>query len=143
LLQSIQPFGIPAGPGLLLFAATIIFFAGSRRLRKLWIAQNERRGSFNETIRLTQDEHGLRFCTDEAEHYLKWKGISQLLLERDGIAVSHGNVFFLVPDTAFGDAAERLAFIRDIYARMGKEAQAISLRHIGPLLEGSPTVAGS
>ena len=138
LHQSMQPFGIANGPELLFLATAAIFFASSLWLRKLRIAQLKRRTSFNEAIRLTQDEHGLRFCTDEVEHYLKWKGISQLILERDGIAISHSSLFFLVPDTAFNDTAERLAFIRDIYARMGKEAQAISLKHVGSLLEGSP-----
>jgi hypothetical protein len=135
LRQSFKPFGIAAGPELLFLATAIMFFTGSRWLRKLRIIQLKRRASFEAAIRLTQDEHGLRFSTDEIEHYLKWKGISQVLLEGDGIAVSHGNLFFLIPDTAFADAAERLAFIRDIYPRLGTQAQAVSFKHIGPLLE--------
>lgn len=135
LRDSIQPFGVAAGPELMFLAAGVIFFAGSYWLRKLRVAQLKRRATFNETIRMTQDEGGLRFSTDEVEHYLKWKGISQMILERDGIAVSHGSLFFLVPDTAFASAAERLAFIRDVYARLGKQAQAISRKHLGLALE--------
>jgi hypothetical protein len=41
----------------------------------LRIAAVKRRATFNETIRLTQDEGGLRFATEEVEHYLKWRGI--------------------------------------------------------------------
>lgn len=135
LRDAIQPLGVPAGPELLLLAAAVIFLAVSFWIRKLRVGQLKRRAGFNETIRLTQDEGGLRFSTDEVEHYLKWKGICQMILEEDGVAVSHGSLFFLVPDAAFADAAERLAFIRDVYARLGRDAQAISLKHIRPALE--------
>jgi hypothetical protein len=135
LRHSIQPFGIAAGPELMFLAAAVVFFIGSRWLRNLRVAQLKRRATFNETIRLTQDEGGLRFSTDEVEHYLKWKGISQMILERDGVAVSHGALFFLVPDAAFASAEERLAFIRDVYGRLNTQAQAISRKYVGRLLE--------
>jgi hypothetical protein len=135
LRTSIQPFGIAAGPELMFLAAAVIFFTGSRWLRKLRVAQLKRRATFNGTIRLTQDAGGLRFSTDEVEHYLKWKGISQVILERDGVAVSHGSLFFLVPDAAFASGEERLAFIRDVYGRLGEHAQAISRKYVGRTLE--------
>lgn len=133
----IQPFGFAVGPELLFLVAAIIFLVGSHRLRKVRIGQLKRRASFNATIHLTQDEGGLRFSTDEVEHYLKWKGISQMILEPDGVAVSHGNLFFLVPDTAFASKAERLAFVHDVYVRLGEQARAISRRHIEPTLAGA------
>ena len=133
LRDAVPLFGL--GPELLLLAAAAIFFAGARWIRTLRVAQLKRRATFNQIIRLTQDEGGLRSSTDEVEHYLKWKGISQMILERDGVAVSHGALFFLVPDNAFASAAERLAFINDVYARLDAKAQSISRKHIRPAIE--------
>jgi hypothetical protein len=133
LREAVPLFGL--GPELLLLAAAGILFAGARWIRKLRVAQLKRRATFNQPIRLTQDEGGLRFSTDEIEHCLKWKGISQMILEKDGVAVSHGALFFLVPDSAFASAAERLAFISDVYARLDAEAQSNSRKHIRPAIE--------
>jgi hypothetical protein len=124
------------GPLIIMLAATLIFAVGGYLLRRLRIAAVKRRATFNETIRLTQDEGGLRFATEEVEHYLKWRGISQLLLEPDGVVVSHGNLFFLVPDHAFPSAGERVAFIRDVYSRLGERARSISNRHVSAVLGG-------
>jgi O-antigen ligase len=102
------------GPYVLLVAVALAFMAGMFALRRLRIAKVQKRATFNETIKLTQDEGGLRFATDEVEHYLKWRGISQLLLEPDGVVVSHGNLFFLIPNQAFASTDDRAAFIRDV-----------------------------
>jgi hypothetical protein len=134
LRETVQPFGLAAGPELLLLAAALVFLGGALWIRKLRWDEVRRRARFNDTIRLTQDDGGLRFATEEVEHYLKWKGIRQMLLEPDGVAVSHGSLFFLIPDTAFADAAERRAFIRDVYARLDEDARAISVKHVGPAL---------
>ena len=115
-----------------LFAAIL---AGRYALRKLRIAEVQKRAAFNETIKLTQDEGGLRFATEEVEHYLKWPGISQLLLEPDGVVVSHGNLFFLIPNQAFQSADDRVAFIRDVYDRLGERARSISRRYVSGLLK--------
>jgi hypothetical protein len=123
---------------LLLPAVALIFFAGAFLIRRLRIAHVKSRATFNDTIRFTQDEGGLRFATDEVEHYLKWRGISQLLLEPDGVVVSHGNLFFLVPDAAFPSADDRIAFIRDVYGRLGERAQSMSDRHVRAVLEKGP-----
>jgi hypothetical protein len=99
------------------------------------------RAAFNDTIRLTQDEGGLRFATEEVEHYLKWRGISQLLLDHDGVVVSHGNLFFLIPNHAFASAEERVTFIRDVYGRLGERARSISNKHVSTVLkEGAQAV---
>ncbi len=117
--------GIPVGVEFLFFLVGLISFAGALLLRRLRINQVKGRAKFNQIIRLTQDDGGLRFATEDVEHYLKWPGISQLLVEHDGVVVSHGNLFFLVPDAAFASAGERLAFIRDVYGHMSQGARRI------------------
>jgi hypothetical protein len=130
------------GPYVLLVAVALAFLAGMFALRRLRIAEVQKRATFNETIKLTQDEGGLRFATEEVEHYLKWRGISQLLLEPDGVVVSHGNLFFLVPNQAFASPGDRVAFIRDVYDRLGERARSISHRYVSSLLRNSAEEKG-
>jgi hypothetical protein len=127
--------GIPFGALLLLVATGLIFLVSVYMLRRWRIAQVKERATFNATIRLAQDESGLRFATEEIEYYLKWRGISQILLDHDGVIVSHGNLFFLVPDRAFANPDERLGFIHDVYGRLGERARAISEKHVGAALK--------
>jgi hypothetical protein len=123
------------GPFVLFAAIALAYLAGRYALRKLRNAEVQRRATFNETIKLTQDEGGLRFATEEIEQYLKWPGISQLLLEPDGVVVSHGNLFFLIPNQAFPSADDRVAFIRDVYNRLGERARSISNRYVSGVLK--------
>jgi hypothetical protein len=125
-------------PFILFGLAALVYLVGAILLRRLRIAAVKSRAAFNETIKLTQDEGGLRFATEEVEHYLKWRGISQLLIEPDGVVVSHGNLFFLIPDRAFPSADDRVAFIRDVYDRLGERAQAISNRQVAGALKSEP-----
>jgi hypothetical protein len=91
----------------------------------------------NVTVRLTKDDGGLRFAQEAIEYYLKWQGITQMLVEHDGVVVvSHRILAFLVPDAAFADAGQRLAFIRDIYDRLGDKARSASDEYIRPVLNG-------
>jgi hypothetical protein len=126
--------GIPAGAELLFLAVALLFFLGSWLLRRFRVRQVKGRANFNQIIRMQQDGGGLRFMTDEVEHYLKWQGISQMLLERDGVVVSHGNLFFLVPDIAFASPGDRLAFIREVYGHLSEAARSLSDRHVGAAL---------
>jgi len=111
-----------------------VFLAGLILLRRLQRHQARSRLDFDLTTRLSKDEDGLRFATDGIEYYVKWRGISQMLMEHDGIVVSCGNLFFLVPDTAFPDAGARLAFIRDVYGHLTEKARSISEKYIRPVL---------
>lgn len=86
-----------------------------RVLRRMKISRLKDRVDFDQLIHLVTDDGGLRFVTADVECYLNWSGINQMLLEPDGVVVSHGSLFFLVPDVAFESAAERLAFIRAVY----------------------------
>jgi len=128
--------GLPDVPELGLFVCMALFFAGMWQLRRLRVRQVKARANFDSTIRLTQDEGGLRIATESIEYYVKWQGISQMLLERDGVVISHGNLFWLVPDTAFESAAERRAFIQDVYGRLSEQARTISEKHVRAALAG-------
>jgi len=141
LQDRLDAVGIPFGPSLLLIATGVLFLAGAYLLRRLRMAEVKGRATFNATIRMTQDDGGLRFATLEVEHYLKWRGISQILLDHDGVIVSHGNLFFLIPDRAFAGPAERLAFIRDVYGRLGERARSISEKHVSAVLKPSSPAA--
>jgi len=112
----------------------VVILAGLILLRRLQRHQVKSRTDFDLTIRLSKDEDGLRFATDDVEYCLKWRGISQMLMEHDGVVVSSGNLFFLVPDTAFADAGARLAFIQDVYGRLTEKARSISEKYILPVL---------
>jgi hypothetical protein len=58
-------------------------------------------------------------------------------LERDGIVVARGPMLLWIADTAFSDPAERLAFIHEIFARMGEEARVRSADHLRDVLAES------
>jgi hypothetical protein len=126
--------GIPIRVEFLFLAVGLLFFLSFWLLRRLTIRQIKGRADFDQVIRLRQDDGGLRFITDQTELYLKWQGISQILLEPDGVVVSHGNLFFLVPDIAFASADDRLAFMREVYGHLSETARSISERHVGAAL---------
>jgi len=126
--------GIPFGPILLFVVVAAVSLGVAYLLRRLRMAEVKSRATFNTTITMKQDEGGLRFITEEIEHYLKWRGLSQMLLDRDGVIVSHGNLFFLIPDSAFASPDDRLAFIREVYDRLGERARSISERDVAAAL---------
>jgi hypothetical protein len=135
--------GIPFGAELMFIIVGLIFLGGVLLLRRYRLRLLKTRANFDQVVRLKQDDGGLHVMTDDIEYYLKWQGLTQMLLERDGIVVSHGNLFFLIPDKAFASTAERLSFIRDVYGRLSASARALSEKHIGPALteSGKPAPA--
>jgi hypothetical protein len=90
---------------------------------------------FDPTIRLTKDDSGIRLTTEGVDIYVKWRGISQMLMERDGVAVLCAHTLFLVPDAAFPDAGTRLAFITDVYGHLTEKARSVSEKYIRPVLD--------
>ena len=115
----------------LLLLCDLLFLVGCAWLLRRWqIGRVKSRVDFDQMVRMRQDDGGLRFATADVEHYVKWSGISQMLLERDGVVVSHGILFFLIPDKAFASATDRLAFIREVYGRLDEKARAMSERHL-------------
>ena len=128
--------GVPFSPNAGLVICFMLFLPWAWLLRRARVRQRKSRADFDSTIRLTQDEGGIRIATTSIEYYVKWQGISQMLVEPDGVVISHGNLFWLVPDTAFESAAERRAFIQDVYGRLSEQARTISEKHVRPALAG-------
>jgi len=126
--------GIPFATELAFLAVFLVFIVGLRLLRRYQLRLMKDRTNFDQIVRLNQDDGGVRLSTDGVEYYLKWPGVTQMLLERDGVVLSHGNLFFLVPNTAFASPEERLSFIREIYGHLSEKARAISEKHLQPAL---------
>ena len=122
-------------------AIVAAYIAGFWALRRFGLRQMKARANYQSTVHFRQDGGGLRFATDEVEYYLKWPGISQMLMEHDGVAVSHGSLFFLIPDRAFADLQERNAFVRDVFGRLGAEARVRTETFVRPVLDASAGAA--
>jgi hypothetical protein len=120
--------GLPFAGSLLIVLSFLIFLRGLLAIEAARGRRLRERADFEQPTDLTQDDGGLRFATDQIEHYLKWHGMTQMWLEPDGVVVSSGALAMLIPNTAFSDAAARLAFIRDVYARLSEQAKARSER---------------
>ncbi len=102
-----------------LVAVLVLFVAALVVLRRSAVRQTKARANFQSDIHLRQDDGGLHIATEDIEYYLKWRGIGQMFMDHDGVVVSHGNLFFLIPDSAFVDTPERNAFVRDVFGRLG------------------------
>ena len=122
--------GVRYGVELLFVTLVLLALTGLWGLRRLHFRKVKARVDFDQVVRLIQDDNGLLFATEDTEFYFKWRGISQLLLVRDGVVVSHGALFFIVPDAAFAGAGDRLAFIREVYSRLSDNARSISEKHV-------------
>lgn len=114
-----------------------VFIVAIIALRRVGVRQTKGRADFNSTIRLRKDDGGVRIATDDIEYYLKWRGISQMLMEHDGVVLSHATLFFLIPDAAFQDVQERNRFVRDVFGRLSQEAQSRSESAMRPVLEAA------
>jgi hypothetical protein len=135
--------GIPFATELAFIAVFVAFIVGLRLLRRYQLRLMKNRFNFDQIVRLNQDDGGVRLNTDGVEYYLKWQGLTQMLLEPDGVVLSHGNLFFLVPNTAFASPEERLSFIREIYGHLSEKARAISEKHVQPALGPATSPAGA
>src|SRR5262249_40258139 len=120
---------------------TGLVWVGLWGLRRAEARQDKARLALDLGVRLIQDDGGLRFATEDTEFYFKWRGISQLLLGHDSAVVSAGALFFIVPDSAFAGADERLAFIREVYSHLSDKARSISEKHVRAALGEQPSAA--
>jgi hypothetical protein len=124
----------------LLVAAAFLGLALVRRHKRQVLKS---RADFDSTVRLREEPEGLRFVTPQIEYFIKWNGISQMMMEHDGVVISHGALFFLIPDDAFADKGERDAFIRDVFGRLGQEAVERSERFVRSVLDPAQSPAGT
>ena len=131
--------GLPPYSALVLIV--LLFVIAVWALRRHGRRVMKGRANFDDAVRFRKDAGGLRFATRQIEYYVKWQGISQMLMDRDGVAISHGGLFFLIPDSAFVDLSERNALVRDVFGRLGPEARDRSERHIRPVLNASAGTA--
>lgn len=111
-----------------------LFIAGLLLVRARARKQIQERMDTDAEIRFRQGSDGLRISTRDIEYHIKWSGIAQVLIEPDGLVVSHGNIFFLVPNNAFNSLAERDDLIGEIFAKLDAKAKARSLPHVRHLL---------
>jgi hypothetical protein len=125
--------GLP--PLTALIAIIVAGIAGVVALRRAAAQETKLRANLAADVHMRKDDGGVHVATDQIEYYLKWPGISQVFLEPDGVVLSHASLFFLIPDRAFADMAERDGFIRDVYARLGEDARGRSQRGLRNVLE--------
>ena len=131
--------GLPPYSALVLIV--LLFVIAVWALRRHGRRVMKGRANFDDAVRFRKDAGGLRFATRQIEYYVKWQGIRQVLMDRDGVAISHGGLFFLIPDSALVDLSERNALVRDVFGRLGPEARDRSERHIRPVLNASAGTA--
>lgn len=133
--------GVPDYSVFLLAGAAAL--AGIWMLRRYGLRQMKDRADYDSTVRFRRETDGLRFATPQVEYFVKWNGISQMLVEPDAIVFSHGSLFFPVPDTAFADAAERDGLVRDVFGRLTETARQRSEKFIRPVLDASASTAAT
>lgn len=130
-----QATGIPWWGWLSMLLAFV--FGGIAWIRRQGLRQAKARADYDSTASVRQEADGIRFATPEIEYKVKWPGISQMLMVHDGVVISHGSLFFLIPDSAFIDMAERDAFIEDVYGRLTDVARARSEKFMRPVLDAA------
>jgi hypothetical protein len=136
-----RDFGIPWWLWLVLLISAA--FIGLFVVRRRWRGLLKKRVDFDSTVNLREEPDGLRFATPQIEYYVKWKGISQVLMEHDGVVISHGALFFMVPDEAFTGRPERDAFVRDIFSRLSDAARERSEKFVRSVIDAAPSTTGA
>lgn len=111
-------------------------------LRRRGLKQSRSRADYDSAVRFRQEPDGLRFATPEIEYLIKYHGISQMMLLSDGVLFSHGNLFFLLPNEAFADTAERDTLARDVFRRLNETSRDRSRAFIPKALAGNSTGTG-
>lgn len=130
--QRLAVMGWPDGAGFLVLLA--LFLVGIFVIRAWAQRQSKSRADYDAEVTFRQEPGGLRIDTNNIEYYLKWRGIAQILIEPDGLVVSHGNLFFFVPNDAFASLGERDQLVREIFANIGQDAKDRSIAHLGQAL---------
>lgn len=122
-----------------LVALIAMALLGMGLLRRHGRKEMRARANYDSEVTLRQEPEGLRFATPDVEYFVKWNGMSQMMMVPDGVVVSHGSLFFLIPSTAFSDEGERIAFVRDVYSRLNPAAVERSEDFMRALIETAPS----
>jgi hypothetical protein len=130
--EQLKGTGWPDGAGV--FVLLGVFFVGLIVIRSWGRKEAKSRADYDAEATLRQEPGGLRISTNTIEYYLRWAGIAQMLIEPDGLVVSHGNLFFLVPNSAFASPAERDQLVRDVFDNLSPQAKDRSAAHVRSVL---------
>jgi hypothetical protein len=82
-------------------------------------------------VRLSPEDGGLRFETDDAEHFIRWRGVTKLWVEPDGIVLANYQFFYFIPDVAFDSREEKIALMQVIYDNIGENARVATWAQLG------------
>ena len=127
--------GIPLGSiyvmivAILLLSISIFFY-----MKKVTTAQAKNRVDFDQSIKLTFKDEGLKIVSSEIEYLVKWQGIHQLFVVRDGIVILAGNLLFVVPNVAFPTLEEKRTFLQDVYSCLSEKARSLSEKDVRAVL---------
>lgn len=138
----LKSYGLPGGITVIpIILALILAFWW---LRRRGLKQLKSRADFDSAVRFREEAEGLRFATSEIEYFVRWTGIAQLLLiENHGLIVSHGNLFFLIPNEAFQSLQERNDLALRSLAKLSDAARERSEKFVKPVLDASNGTAGA
>lgn len=99
-------------------------------MKKIMTTQVKSRVDYSQDFKLFFEDNGLRIVTTEIEYLVKWQGIHQLFVVRDGIMVLAGNLLFAVPNVAFPTLEEKRTFLQDVYSRLSEKARSLSEKEV-------------
>jgi Zn-dependent protease with chaperone function len=122
-----MPFGVSYMLPFAILLAVVISYV---YMKKITTKQAKSRVDFDQSIKLTFEDEGLRIVGSEIEFLIKWLGIHQLFVVRDGIVVLAGNMLFAVPNIAFPTLEEKRNFLQDVYSRLSEKARSLSEKEV-------------
>ena len=127
--------GIPYGASdMMPFAILLVVAINFLYIKKITTNQAKKRVDFDQNIKLTFEDEGLRIVGSEIEFFLKWQGIHQLFVVRDGIVILAGNLLFVVPNVAFPTLEEKRTFLQDVYSCLSEKARSLSEKDVRAVL---------
>lgn len=115
---------------LMIIAALLLVISNFFFMKKITTAKAKSRVDFDQSIKLTFEDEGLRIVSSEIEYLVKWQGIHQLFVVRGGIVVLAGNLLIAVPNVAFPTPVEKRAFLQDVYSHLSEKARALSEKEV-------------
>jgi hypothetical protein len=119
------------------FAILLVIAISFLYMKKVTTKWDKSRVDFDQNIKLTFEDEGLRIVGSEIEILLKWQGIHQLFVVHDGIVVLVGNLLFAVPNVAFPTLEEKRTFLQDVYSRLSEKARSLSEKEVRAALNQS------
>lgn len=104
----------------------IAFWIALHTLMRRMRSEQSRRVGHIVDWKVSAEADGLRFASRNLEHMLRWPGVHQVLAEREGLIIVHGNSSYFIPREAFLDDDNRKAFFNLLATSIPAEARARS-----------------